>query len=171
MKFWVTLDDHEAEVEFTADGGRLWLEVEGDRIEADFARLPDGEVYSLLVGGKSHEVRVSPENGRLDVTLNGALLAVEVRHPLEKALARVRHDGPASGDETIVAPMPGLIVALHVGPGDRVEPGQSVVVIEAMKMQNELSAKHGGIVKEVLVAERASVASLEALIRITGDEA
>jgi biotin carboxyl carrier protein len=44
-------------------------------------------------------------------------------------------------------------------------------VIEAMKMQNELSAKHGGIVKEVLVAERASVASGEALIRITGDEA
>jgi hypothetical protein len=101
MKFWVTLDDHEAEVEFTADGGRLWLEVEGDRIEADFARLPDGEVYSLLVGGKSHEVRVSPENGRLDVTLNGALLAVEVRHPLEKALVlrfpdrQDRHLGPS----------------------------------------------------------------------------
>jgi biotin carboxyl carrier protein len=168
MKLWVTLGEREAEVEFKAEGGRLWLELEGERIEADFARLPDGEVYSLLVGGRSHEVRVSPGNGLLDVTLDGMSLPVEVRHPLEKALARVRHVGPATGDETIAAPMPGLVVALRVQPGDRVEPGQAVIVVEAMKMQNELATRGGGVVKDVLVKERASVAAGQALIRIRG---
>lgn len=170
MKLWVTLEGREAEVEFKAEGGRLWLEMEGERIEADFARLPDGEVYSLLVGGRSHEVRVSPGDGRLDVTLNGTALPVEVRHPLEKALAKVHHGGGATGDETIAAPMPGLVVALRVRPGDRVEPGQAVIVVEAMKMQNELATRGGGIVKDVLVAERASVASGQALIRIAAAE-
>jgi len=168
MKLWVTLEGREAEVEFKAEGGKLWLEIEGERMEADFARLPDGEVYSLLVGGRSHEVRVSPGNGRLDVTLNGTELPVEVRHPLEKALARAHHGGAATGDETIVAPMPGLVVSLRVKPGDRVEPGQAVIVVEAMKMQNELTTRGGGVVKDVLVAERASVSAGQALLRLTG---
>jgi biotin carboxyl carrier protein len=166
MKLWVTLEGREAEVEFKAEDGRLWLELGGERLEADFARLPDGEVYSLLVAGRSHEVRVSVGEGRLDVTLDGASLPVEVRHPLEKALARVRHEGPAGGEETVVAPMPGLVVALRVAPGDRVEPGQPVIVVEAMKMQNELASRTGGVVKDVLVAERAPVAAGQALIRI-----
>lgn len=170
MKLWVTLEGREAEVEFKAEGGRLWLELEGERMEADFARLPDGEVYSLLVGGRSHEVRVSPGHGRLDVTLNGTELPVEVRHPLEKALAKVHHAGGATGDEVIAAPMPGMVVALRVQPGDRVEPGQAVIVVEAMKMQNELATRGGGVVKDVLVAERASVASGQALVRITAAE-
>ncbi len=171
MKLWVTLEDHEAEVEFKTDGERLWLEIEGERLEADFARLPDGEVYSLLVGGRSHEVRVSPVDGRLDVTLNGASLAIEVRHPLEKMLARVRHDGPASGDETIAAPMPGSVVAIKVKPGDRVEPGQAVIVVEAMKMQNELATRGGGVVKDVLVEEHAPVSAGQALVRIHAGDA
>ena len=166
MKLWVTLEDREAEVEFTAEGDRLWLEVEGRRIEADFFRLPDGEVYSLLVNGRSHEVRVSPEGERLAVTIEGATLPVEVRHPLEKVLLAVQRAAGTRAGETVMAPMPGLVVTLRVAPGDTVEPGQAVAVIEAMKMQNDLVARHGGVVSEVLVAERASVRAGQPLIRI-----
>jgi len=169
MKLWVTLEGREAEVEFRTEGGQLWLEMEGERLQADFTRLPDGEVFSLLVEGRSHEVRVSPGNGRLDVTLNGMSFPVEVRHPLEKALQRVRHDQAASGEETILAPMPGLVVALRVKTGERVEAGQAIVVVEAMKMQNELTCRAGGVVEDVLVAERASVASGQALVRILAE--
>ena len=56
MKFWVTHEGHEAEVEFHVEGDRLWLEVEGKRVEADARRLPDGEVYSLLIAGRSHDL-------------------------------------------------------------------------------------------------------------------
>ena len=165
MKFWVTLEGHDAEVEFQTEGGRVWLEVEGRRLEADFRRLPDGEVYSLLVNGRSHEVRVSPAPGRLDVTSRSLTLPVEVRHPLEKLLLQARQT-EASAGETVVAPMPGVIVAIHVKAGDLVAPGQAVAVVEAMKMQNELTARHGGVVTEVLAAERANVAAGQPLLRL-----
>lgn len=166
MKFWVTLDQHEAEIEFHTEGGRLLLEVEGRRIEADFHRLPDGEVYSLIVDGRSHEVRVTPTEDALEVTDRGRTLAVEVRHPLEKMLKATQHAGRASTGEVVSAPMPGVITALRVRVGDRVAAGQAVAVIEAMKMQNELTARHGGIVGEILVAERASVAAGQPLLRL-----
>ena len=166
MKFWVTLEGRDAEVEFQTDGDRLWVEAAGRRLEADFRRLPDGEVYSLLIGGRSYEVRVAPGATGLDVTLDGATVPVEVRHPLEKLLQSSQQGHRTAQGETVAAPMPGLVVALRVKPGDRVAAGQPVAVVEAMKMQNELVARHGGVVSEVLVAERASVAAGQALIRL-----
>ena len=166
MKFWVTLEGHDAEVEFRAEGDRLWVEVEGRRLEADFRRLPDGEVYSLLIEGRSHEVRVSPGRQGLDVTLDGSTVPVEVRHPLEKLLQSTRPTQLATAGETVIAPMPGLVVALRVKRGDSVAAGQAVAVVEAMKMQNELTAKHGGVVSQVLVSERESVATGQPLVRL-----
>ncbi|TMQ73025.1 MAG: hypothetical protein E6K80_01200 [Candidatus Eisenbacteria bacterium] len=66
--------------------------------------------------------------------------------------------------------MPGLVVALKVKPGDVVAAGQSVAVVEAMKMQNELPARHGGVVREVLVEERDSVSAGQALVRLAPAE-
>ncbi|MFI5372671.1 MAG: biotin/lipoyl-containing protein [Candidatus Eisenbacteria bacterium] len=166
MKFWVTLEGREAEVDFRTEGERVWLEVEGRRLEADFRRLPDGEVYSLLIEGRSHEVRIAAGRGVLDVTLDGTMFPVEVRHPLEKLLQSAHKATGATAGETVTAPMPGLVVAIKVGPGDTVVAGQPVVVVEAMKMQNELTARHDGVVREVLVADRATVSAGQALIRI-----
>lgn len=171
MKFWVTLEDREDEVELGSEGGRLWLEMDGRRIEADVLRLPDGEVYSLLVDGRSHVVRVAAAGEGLEVTVGGATFPVRVRHPLEKLLQSSTRAAQGGGVETVAAPMPGLVVALHVTPGDRVAAGQPVAVIEAMKMQNELTTRHGGTVAEVLVAPGASVAGGQALMRIRPGEA
>ena len=166
MKFWVTLEGREAEVEFRTEGGRLLLEVEGRTLEADVERLPDGEVYSLLVAGASHEVRVTPTAEGLDVIVEGLRVPVEVRHPLEKLLQSAARGGPARAGETIASPMPGVVVAWRVQPGDHVAAGQAVVVVEAMKMQNELTARLGGVVAELLVPERASVAAGQPLARL-----
>jgi len=166
MKFWITLEGREAEVEFRTEGGTLWLEMEGRRIEADVHALPDGEVYSLLVDGRSHEVRVAPAGEGLEVTIGGSTLPVMVRHPLEKLLQSAKQAGGAGAVETITAPMPGLVVSLAVKPGDRVAAGQPVAVVEAMKMQNELAARHGGTIAEVLVETGASVAGGQPLVRI-----
>ena len=170
MKFWVTLEGHDAEVEFHTENSRLWVEVEGRRLEADFRRLPDGEVYSLLIEGRSHEVRISPTAGGLDVTLDGATVPVEVKHPLERLLQSAQASHQVARGETVAAPMPGLVVALRVKPGDIVVPGQAVAVVEAMKMQNELAARIGGRVTEVLVEERASVMAGQALVRLVPAE-
>lgn len=166
MKLWVTLEGRDEEIEFQTEGERVWLEVAGRRIEADFHPLPDGEVYSLLVNGRSYEVRVVQGGGNVEVTLNGATHPVEVRHPLEKLLQSVRPAGNAGG-ETIAAPMPGLVVAIRVAIGERVAQGAAVAVVEAMKMQNELLAHQGGVVSEILVAERATVAAGQPIVRLT----
>lgn len=166
MRLWVTLEGRDAEVEVATDGGRVFLEVEGRRIEADFVRLPDGEVYSLLVDGRSHEVRVSRQGGGLEVTANGLTIPVEVRSPLEKMLAQATGGAAKRRGETLTAPMPGLVVKLRVAVGDIVQPGQSVVVVEAMKMQNELTCQQGGRVTDVLVAEREAVSAGQALVKL-----
>ena len=166
MKLWVTLEGRDTEVEVGLEGGRLVLEVDGRRLDADFHRLPDGEVYSLLVNGRSHEVRVSPASQGVDVMLHGVRLPVEVRHPLEKLVQATRRTAVGGEGETVAAPMPGLVVALRVRPGETVAAGQAVAVVEAMKMQNELNARHGGIVSAVLVRERDAVSAGQALLRI-----
>lgn len=166
MKLWVTLEGHEAEIEIRVEAGKLWLEVEGRVLEADFRRLPDGEVYSLLVDGRSHEVRVAPAAEGLEVTLRGTTVPVVVRLPIEKVLHSVRRASAAGSTETILAPMPGLVVRLRVAPGDWVDAGQAVAVIEAMKMQNELVSRAGGIVDSILVRERASVSVGQPIMRL-----
>jgi 3-methylcrotonyl-CoA carboxylase alpha subunit len=166
VRFWVTLEDHSAEVEFHTEGGRLVLDLEGRRLEADFLRLPDGEVYSLLVDGKSYEVGVSPSGEGVDVTYHGSALPVEVRHPLEKLLQSQKRGGGGGAGETVSAPMPGLLVAYRVKQGDHVAPGQSVAIVEAMKMQNELTARRGGVVSELLASEKTSVAAGQPLLRM-----
>jgi len=166
VRFWVTLEDHSAEVEFHTEGGRLVLDLEGRRVEADFLRLPDGEVYSLLVDGRSYEVGVAPSGDGVDVSYHGAALPVEVRHPLEKLLQSQKHVGGGAAGETVNAPMPGLLVAYRVKVGDHVAAGQSVAVVEAMKMQNELTARRGGVVSELLASEKASVSAGQPLVRL-----
>lgn len=166
MKLWVTLEGREAEVTFHTEGEHLVLETDGRRIEADFVRLPDGEVYSLLIDGRSHVVRVAPAGESLEVELRGSVIPVEVKHPLEKLLAATGGGRAAARGETIAAPMPGVVVAVRVKPGDTVTAGQSVVVVEAMKMQNELTAAHDGVVSEILVAERAAVSAGQPLVKL-----
>lgn len=171
MKVWVTLDGRDAEVEFTTDGDRLVLEVEGRKLDADFVRLPDGRVWSLLVDGRSYEVRVAQEGDELRVTWQNHTVAVEARHPLEKMLRQQQGARAKAAGETISAPMPGAVVAIRVKPGDVVQPGQAVVVLEAMKMQNELAAHAGGVVAEILVAEKAAVSAGQPLVRLRPEAA
>jgi biotin carboxyl carrier protein len=139
-------------------------------------RLPDGEVYSMLIGGRSHVVRVSPGSRApqappgsdvLEVEVRGIVIPVEVKHPLEKMLQAVSGGRTTSRGETLAAPMPGVVVAIRVKPGDAVKAGQAVVVVEAMKMQNELAVTHDGVVREVLVSERARSRRWQPLVRVS----
>jgi biotin carboxyl carrier protein len=167
VKLWVTLEGREAEVTFHTQGGKLVVESDGRHIEADFVRLPDGEVYSLLIDGRSHVVRVSPAGEGLEVEVRGTTIPVEVKHPLEKMLQAASGGRTAARGETVTAPMPGVVVAVRIKAGDAVKAGQAVVVVEAMKMQNELAVAHDGVVLEVLVTERAVVAAGQPLVRVS----
>ncbi len=98
--------------------------------------------------------------------LRGLRIPVEVRHPLEKRLMSAGAGRAGGRGETLIAPMPGVVVAVRVRPGDTVSAGQAVIVVEAMKMQNELTVAHDGVVHEVLVTERAAVSAGQPLLKI-----
>ncbi len=141
--------DHEVEVERSAGG--LSVTVDGVTREVDLLRM-DGSVASLrfLDDGSSFAVAYQRESRTLwRLALLETSLAVEVMTPVEAA--GLAEGGAATGGGRIEAPIPGKVVAVRVAEGDRVRPGQALVVLEAMKMENELAAEKEGVVARVHV--------------------
>jgi len=132
----------------------------------DARRLPGGRGRSLLVNDRSVDAEIEPDGpNRYRVDVRGHELTLEVRDRLAAQLARrtgsVRR---RAGPEIVASPMPGLVVSINVAPGDVVPAGHAVAVVEAMKMQNELTAHHGGRVTEVRVEPGQAVDSGQALV-------
>ncbi len=149
-------------VEGTLDGGALRVTVEDRSYELD-ARRPEGGVWSLLCGGEHAEVRVrNGQTGRAVALLGHHRLEAEVLDARRAALSRSR-SGLASGGG-VASPMPGKVTAVLVEPGQEVEAGQGLVVVEAMKMENELAAPAGGTVQEVRVAPGDAVEAGQELV-------
>ena len=166
MKFWSQLGERELDLEVVVQDGHLEVEADGRRLAADFVPLPDGEVYSLVIDGRVHEVAVEEDGGLVVVTIHGQRHKVAVRHPLEKTLREVRrHEAKAAG-EVVESPIPGLVVAIKVEVGDVVPAGAAIAVVEAMKMQNELMAQAPGIVEAVHVTERQTVEAGQKLVTL-----
>jgi biotin carboxyl carrier protein len=151
----------------TAMGSPAAVQLDETTHEVDFTPIVGG-LFSLLVKGRSYEVDVVEEaEGVLAIWVDGELHRIEFaeagRHRRKAARAGGLGKG---GPKTIVAPMPGKVVKLLVASGQEVSAGQGVIVIEAMKMENELKATGPGVVKEIKVQEGAGVAGGEVLVVI-----
>ena len=166
MKFWSQLGDRELDLEVTVREFHLDVEAGGRTLSADFVPLPDGEVYSLRVDGRVHEVAVEEDGAVIWVTIHGQRHKVIVRHPLEKTLREVRRSEAKATGEVVESPIPGLVVAIKVEVGDVVPAGAAVAIVEAMKMQNELVALAPGIVEAVHVTERQTVEAGQKLVTL-----
>lgn len=135
-------------------------------IEVDLAEVSGQPLYSLLVNGESYEAYVYPDEDLLQVLLLGQFFSVRVMDEREK---RLRASGPASGvsgEFTLKAPMPGLIIAVPVEEGQQVEKGQILVILESMKMQNELRAPRAGKIARLRVKPGESVEQKQPLLNI-----
>jgi biotin carboxyl carrier protein len=121
------------------------------------------EVLWLLVGGRSYEVRREAQaNGVMHLVVRGRRYAAEVRDPRAFRGRRAAAEAGA-GPMRLVAPMPGKVVRLLKAEGAQVEAGEGVVVVEAMKMQNEIRSPRKGVVKKLLAAAGAAVNAGETL--------
>ena len=109
-------------------------------------------VYSVLLDGASYEIRVIETSQGLSAEVGGRRFAVEVRDPRDTSRGASASIG--SGRQNVAAPMPGKVVRVLVNVGDSVEAGQGLVVVEAMKMQNEMKAARPGRVIEIRAARR-----------------
>ena len=143
-------------VEVVRIGDTYLVSIDGRDHEVDVKHI-DGTL-SLLIGTKSYEVLVGPsQDGALVVHVDGIPVEVSIARSLPSAGRTAGPVAEESGPRQVKAPMPGKIVKVLVKPGDHVEPRQGLVVVEAMKMENELRARSAGIVTEVRAVEGASV--------------
>jgi biotin carboxyl carrier protein len=145
-------------VQVRRDGRHFNVLLDGHEQRVDAALIEPGR-WSLLIGSSpvSREVRVrNDRRGQWTVLIQGAAIAVTLKDAKRRSTS-IGGMAPDEGPAHITAPMPGKIVRLLVAPGDAVEPGQGVVVVEAMKMENELRAPRAGRVLQVSVREGTSV--------------
>src|SRR5579883_1337699 len=143
------------------DAGKFCYQHEEQSIEREFSLAPlMPGAYSFLIGDRSYDVIVAGT----EIRVNGGAFAVEVFDPREM---RGRKSGGANeGRQNIAAMMPGKVVRVLVNAGDEVEAGQGLIVVEAMKMQNEMKSPKAGRVVEVKTKPDATVAAGEVLLVI-----
>jgi|SRR5689334_11546632 acetyl/propionyl-CoA carboxylase alpha subunit len=151
MKYVATLDRTPHVIDVTGGDGRYRLTIGDDVWEVD-ARLTAQGICSLLIGGVSYVADVVDREGTCLVDVGGEAYEVLVE---EQTRWIIRTRGGAAGagqTQTLRAPLPGKITHVAVQPGERVAAGQTLVVIEAMKMENEFKAATAGTVAEVRVS-------------------
>lgn len=170
MTFDIEVNGHTRVVSIErAAAGRYRVVVDGHASEVDAVRIGTFGLSLLLDGGGgiSREVQVAPAGtpGDMLVSIDGRTVAATVNG---RRTGRGGADigAGARGDQAIVAPMPGRVVRVLVAAGDPVTARQAVVVVEAMKMENELRSPKDGRVKEVAVAPGASVEAGRILVVI-----
>lgn len=162
MKFEVILNGVGRVVELEREAERWRISVDGESVDADAVEIaPD--IFSILLNGNSHEVRVTPTS-RGTLTLQTAHQEFTAEVIDQRAWRGRRHGAlEAEGRQQILAPMPGKIVRVLVQVGDKVEAGQGLLVVEAMKMQNEIRSPKSGTVERVLAKEGQPVNAGEVL--------
>ncbi len=149
-------------------GEDLKVAIDGKTILASLQKVSAPSLYSLILGNESHEVFVDQRDGRYVVMIAGEQYRVKVQDERAKRLAAVTpKERIREGEIAIRAPMPGLVVAIEVSPGDIVEKGKGLLILEAMKMQNELRAPKQGTVKSVNVQQGDRVENGRVLVVIT----
>ena len=153
MKYFVTLAGRTWEIDV---GGGV-VTINGERLDAHVAAVPGTALHHLLLAGRSWTVAAQALDGT--APLRWALGAVGERFEVEVLDERARQiqsltelGKPQTGGGVVKAPMPGLVVRVTVAVGQRVEAGTGLVVVEAMKMENELRAPRPGVVETVHVA-------------------
>jgi biotin carboxyl carrier protein len=156
----VLLEGRRMRLEWRQDGETCRFRVESEEEKTVDVKEVEPGVYSLVTGGRGYEARVDAAG----VSIGGRTFPVEVLDPRQWKRERNHHLG--EGRQNIVASMPGKVVRVLVSAGDQVEAGQGIVVVEAMKMQNEMKAARAGRVVALAAAPGATVNAGEILAAI-----
>jgi|SRR5579871_1131805 len=160
MTYEIAIDGRSHRLDLEQVEGRWSCRLDGRQIEVD-AVLARPDVISLRIGNKAYEVKCERVGGDTHIWVGSARFAAEVRDPrsLRGRVRAVDEHGPRK----LTAPMPGKIVRVLVSEGAEVEAGAGILVVEAMKMQNEVKSPKKGIVQKILVREGAAVNAGEVL--------
>ncbi|MCI0475129.1 MAG: biotin/lipoyl-binding protein [Anaerolineales bacterium] len=149
MKYTAIINDKTYDIEVGANNTVM---VNGEPHNVDFRTIDGSALYSLLLDNASWEALVDRNGDEYRVLIGGELNVVVVQDERTRKMAKAEGAQAApTGEAIIKAPMPGLVRGVVVNVGDNVAAKQGVVILEAMKMENELRTPRAGIVKEVRV--------------------
>ncbi len=151
MKYTAILNDEERELEvIRCDRHHCKVVVDGKTHEVD-ARDCGPDLLSILIDNVSHDISYSMDDSSIQLNFRNRYFNIEVLDERRMRMRRVRTELDLSGPEIITTSMPGKVVKVLVEPGQEVEQGCGVIIIEAMKMENEIRCRNGGVVKAVHV--------------------
>jgi biotin carboxyl carrier protein len=143
------------------------VSVDGKVYQVDFEPVSGQPVYSLIVDGRSHEGYAAQDDDTWQVLLRGRLFPITVEDEREKRLRSAAGGGVAeTGEFHLKAPMPGLVVSIPVGEGQAVKKGQVLLILESMKMQNELKSPRDGTIGRVRVKAGETVEQKQTLLSV-----
>lgn len=184
MTYSSSVGDKAYTVDTGEDSPQREISIDGMRHSIDWRRIAPlaadtkgqysaGGRFSLLIEGKSYEVygrrinKPDEKGDRYEILVAGQRFEVSVEDEREKALTGSIQGAHESGEAVMRAPMPGLVLGLAMEPGAKVERGQTVVVLEAMKMENDLASPIGGRVKEIRVSKGQTVNQGDILVVVS----
>jgi biotin carboxyl carrier protein len=164
MKYITTVKDREYIIQLDQEGQ---ITVDGRPYDVDFRQLSEGGLLSLLLDNHSFEAIVEERDQAWEVLIEGELYSVKVQDERAYRLAKARGNlVEVTGDANVVSPMPGLIVAVTAQEGQLVKKGDQIVILESMKMENELRSPRDGLVKQIFTEAGASVEKGQVLATI-----
>jgi biotin carboxyl carrier protein len=164
MKYITTVEDKQFLVEIIDD---KHISVDGKVYEVDFESVSGQPVYSLIVDGKSHESYVAPGDHDWQVLLRGRLYPVTVEDEREMRLRSAAGGGVVeTGEFHLRAPMPGLVVTILVEEGQPIKKGKVLLILESMKMQNELKSPRDGVIGRLRVKAGETVEQKQTLLSV-----
>lgn len=152
------------EVEIASLNGKQKVMVNGVEVVCDFVRLPDGH-YSMILDGRVYDLAVDVEDNKCHVSGGGVRHEFGIADPRRLSSLKTVEEG-VSGLQRLSAEMPGKVVRVLVAPGDAVDYGQGLLVIEAMKMQNEIRSPKKGTIKEISVKDGIAVSTGDFLLSL-----
>ncbi len=169
MKYFIQVNGRQHEVDVVERLGELKVAVDGKPLDLSYEEVDTLGQVALLSEGKSYGVSIEGDMAKASVVIAGHLYAVEIEDERERA-AHAAERAASKGGGLVKAIMPGIVVKLMVAEGDIVEAGQSLLILEAMKMQNEIAAPSAGKIKTIHVREREAVAGGAKLVMIVPAE-
>ncbi|MFZ0212600.1 MAG: biotin/lipoyl-containing protein [Candidatus Acidiferrales bacterium] len=155
MKLNLKIGGRNRIVEIERRDGRTCFILDGHEVSADLVEVQPG-IYSVLIGGQAFEASVAADSGSSRVKISGREFPFEIADPRRWSRGR-RGVAGAEGEQSVAAPMPGKVVRVLVKIGDAVEIGQGLIVVEAMKMQNEIKSPKAGKIDRLAAREGQAV--------------
>lgn len=189
MSFMATVQKQTYRIDTEENGQQQHITLDGTTQAIDWrhiaplaadaqGRVGQGGRYTLLLTGKSYDIlarRITrpdqKDSQTYEIFVAGQRFEVKVEDERELLLAGLAHGGAHSGEMTVQAPMPGLVIGVPVEQGATVQEGETVVILEAMKMENDLSTPISGVVKEIRVNKGQTVDQGETLVVIVAEDA